>query len=225
MFPDDLLLPISALQHLQFCRRRCALVHLEGAWQENRFTAEGQNLHQNVHDGSDTWEQGTRVTRGLRLISRQLGLYGVADVVEFVPADPDDPFSGEIPLLGGFWTVRPVEYKRGHLKADRSFEVQLCAQSLCLEELFQIPVPFGLLYFGKSKRRKEIPNTTELREKTISLAEKLHDLIKSGITPPAEYSKKCDSCSLEPLCMPKLTEKRQASNYLKKSIQSCLEES
>ena len=45
---EDELLPISALQHFVFCPRQCALIHLEQAWSENRFTAEGRIMHEKV---------------------------------------------------------------------------------------------------------------------------------------------------------------------------------
>ncbi len=46
MFSQDDLLPISALQHLAFCERQCALIHIERMWEENRLTAEGRILHE-----------------------------------------------------------------------------------------------------------------------------------------------------------------------------------
>ena len=39
MYSEDDLIPLSALQHLIFCERQCALIHIEQAWAENLFTA------------------------------------------------------------------------------------------------------------------------------------------------------------------------------------------
>jgi len=49
MYSEDDLLPISGLQHLAFCDRRWALIHLEQQWEENLFTAEGKLLHEKAH--------------------------------------------------------------------------------------------------------------------------------------------------------------------------------
>ena len=82
-FAQDQLLPISALQHLLFCERQCALIHIEQVWSDNQFTAEGNLLHERTHDGPDESRPGVRITRGLPVRSLQLGLSGQCDVVEF----------------------------------------------------------------------------------------------------------------------------------------------
>ena len=122
MFSEDELLPLSALQHLLFCERQCALIHIEQAWAENRLTVEGKNLHAKVHEADDESRGDLRIVRGLRLRSLRLGLVGQADVVEFHKQ-------------GDAWLPFPVEYKRGKPKPEPCDEVQLCAQAICLEEM------------------------------------------------------------------------------------------
>ena len=128
MYTEDQLIPISALQHWLYCPRQCALIHLEQAWEENRFTAEGKVMHARAHDAPDESRPGVRITRGLPVRSLRLGLSGQCDVVEF--------------HAGG--RILPVEYKRGRPKAHRADEVQLCAQALCLEEMLGAVIPGGL---------------------------------------------------------------------------------
>jgi len=99
--------------------------------------------------------------------------------------------------------VYPVEYKRGRPKKDRCDEVQLCAQALCLEEMLSLQIDSGALFYGQRRRRKEIVFDSELRELTQTIIERTHQMIHGGKTPPAEYSKKCDSCSLFSVCLPK----------------------
>jgi len=186
MRPGDPFLPLSALQHLLFCERQCALIHLEQLWEENRFTAEGRVLHEKAHDGPDESRPGVRITRGLALASARLGLSGQADVVEFHRDG----------------TILPVEYKRGKPKPDDSDRVQLCAQALCLEEMFGRPVPAGCLFYGQRKRRTDVAFEPALRAATEDAVRRLRALIAAGITPPAVHLPKCASCSLERLCLP-----------------------
>ncbi len=82
-YTEDELLPMSALQHLLFCERQCALIHLEGVWAENRLTVEGRHLHERVHEQEGELREGVWIGRGVRLRSMRLGLIGVSDVVEF----------------------------------------------------------------------------------------------------------------------------------------------
>jgi len=209
MYTEDQLLPISALQHLLFCERQCALIHIEQVWAENRFTVEGQHLHRKAHAAGAEKRRAVRTARGLALRSFQLGLVGKADIVEFQQADAGQaagPPSVRRPsresLTSGHWLVTPVEYKRGKPKTNDSDRVQLCAQALCLEEMLAIPIPAGALYYGQKRRRTEVLFDATLRSLTTRTAARLHALIASQQTPPARREPKCETCSLLPLCMP-----------------------
>ena len=64
-YNEDDLLPLSALQHLAFCERQCALIHIEGAWGENRLTALGRILHEHTHEGDGEFRDGIVISRSL----------------------------------------------------------------------------------------------------------------------------------------------------------------
>lgn len=226
MYSEDDLIPISALQHLAFCERQCALIHVEGVWMENRFTAEGRGLHEKAHEGMTETRGDVRITRGLRLQSLRLGLVGQADVVEFHRLSPEEAAAG-VALRGaaGRWKPFPVEYKRGRPKPDARDKVQLCAQALCLEEMLEVSVPLGALYYGKPRRREDVPIDQGLREETERLAARLHRLLGEGLTPPARYSSKCDRCSLYEACRPKsVAAGRSASRYVAEALEALGEE-
>lgn len=200
-------LPISALQHILFCPRQCALIHLEQEWKENKFTAEGRVLHERAHDGADESRPGIRITRGLPIRSAALALHGVCDIVEFHKDG----------------TIIPVEYKRGKPKTHRADEVQLCAQALCIEETMNATIPFGYLYYGQPRRRTQVPFDIELRNLVHTIASQLRHMIASQILPPAIYDKKkCPTCSLADICQPKAAS--SASAWLAENLKSSLEE-
>ncbi|MEI8120861.1 MAG: CRISPR-associated protein Cas4 [bacterium] len=206
------MLPISALQHLLFCERQCALIHIEHVWEENRLTVEGKNMHERVHEQTSDSRPGIRIARGLRLRSLQHGLVGMADVVEF-------HLKSEISILKSPGLPFPVEYKRGKPKADHCDEVQLCAQALCLEEMLGVPIPGGALFYGATHRRQDVDFDEPLRALTIQAARRLHVLIETGITPPAEFGPKCDHCSLLNVCMPKYAaNEKSVARYLSIAI-------
>lgn len=216
LYTEDDLLPISALQHLLFCERRAALVCLERLWQDNVSTAEGNILHEKAHQTETESRIDLRIARGLWLRSSRLGIYGKADVVEFQLLDNSDKSQG-ITLAGeqGIWQPFPVEYKRGRLRDEMSFETQLCAQGLCLEEMLGIKVNSGALYFGQTHRRLEIDFNKALREQTEAAAMRIHEIVKSGITPIAQPEPKCQFCSLNGICLPKVARGRKSvSRYI-----------
>ena len=209
MFYEEDLIPISALQHYVFCPRQCALIHIEQLWIENLFTAEGRGLHERVHSAEPECRDGIRIVRGLRLRSLELGLAGQADMVEF----HNDDAGMVIPNLEGRYRLFPVEFKRGKPKIDLSDEVQLCAQAICLEEMLGAAVTRGALFYGRPRRRKEIDFTDTLRRRTKEASVQLHQLFQRRQTPKAKYTKKCRSCSLINLCMPKITGIRKDIQY------------
>lgn len=190
MFTEDDLLPLSALQHLLFCERQCALIHLEQIWVDNRLTVEGTHLHEQADSGIQESRGDLRITRALPLRNLRLGLTGRSDVVEFHRLGESE------------WRPFPIEYKRGRPKSHRADEVQLCAQALCLEEMLGASVPEGALFYGETRHRLDVAFDAELRRTTEEAAVRLHRLIASGITPKAVREPKCEQCSLLDVCMP-----------------------
>lgn len=184
---EDLLLPISALQHYLFCPRQCALIHVEGLWAENIATAEGRLLHKKVDSGKTGQCGKVQTLRSVKLRSFALGVAGIADVVEI---------RGDV--------LTPVEYKRGKSKVHRADEVQLCAQALCLEEMFNVDVPEGILFYGGVRRRYPLMIDAELRALTLQVAQDVRDMVLRLCTPvPIWNAKMCGSCSMIELCRPK----------------------
>lgn len=215
MYTEDDLLPISALQHLVFCPRQCGLIHIEQLWDENRLTAQGRQLHERVHEADDENRPGVRIVRGLRIHSYRLGLIGQADVVEFHQSQTGI----ELPGANGLWQPFPIEYKRGKPKKNGCDEVQLCAQTMCLEEMLEVNVSEGALFYGKPRKRKAVKLTNLLRRQTEETARQVHELLDGCITPTASYEKKCNSCSLYYRCMPKTTGiKKKIDLYLEKAF-------
>lgn len=187
MFIDSDFLPLSALQHFNFCKRQFALIHIERVWAENRLTAEGRVLHENTDIPGEHAVAGTRVARAVPLKSERLGIFGVADTVEFFP--DGTPF--------------PVEYKHGKPNAHGSDEIQLCAQALCLEEMTGKNIFEGALFYGKIRHRKNVAIGETLRSATIAQIEGARALRERGETPPAEFRHEtCDACSLKEICLP-----------------------
>ena len=203
MYTEENFLSISALSHFQYCERRCALIHIEQVWTENRFTAEGRIMHERVHDESRESRGDIRIDYGVSLRSLRLGLIGKADVVEFHRQ------------TDGSWQPFPVEYKRGKPKADDCDKVQLCAQAICLEEMLSVAIPEGALFYGQTRHRLDVVFNDALRRETEETALRAHELIDSGTTPKPVYAKRCDSCSLVAECLPKAIQKRRSvKSYL-----------
>lgn len=207
-YTEDDLLMLSALQHILFCERQCALIHIEQIWVENMFTAQGRVMHERVDQTGHESRGNVRLEFGVPIRSLRLGLIGKADMVEFHrQAD-------------GGWLPFPVEYKRGRPKKENWDKVQLCAQGLCLEEMLGVMIPGGALFYGKNRRRQEVAFDADLRLQTENTARMLHRLIAGGITPPPVYEKKCDTCSLKNICLPKaLGKRRRVEHYLRQSLE------
>jgi CRISPR-associated exonuclease Cas4 len=206
---EENLIMISALQHFAFCPRQCALIHIEQAWEESGLTAEGRIMHDHVHEQGNESRGSMRIARGVPLRSLKLGLIGKADVVEFHRVDRTR------------WQPFPVEYKRGKPKVDHCDKIQLCAQAICLEEMLNVSVPEGAIFYGRTRRRLDVTFDELLRSETEETANKARQLITSCITPPPIYEKRCKSCSLIGECMPKTVGKKSlVKHYLERMVKS-----
>lgn len=218
-FEEDELLLLSGIQHYAFCRRQWGLIHLEQQWAENVLTFEGRQMHRRADDPYASEIRGdVLVSRAVPLVSYRLGLYGVADVVEF-HAVVDPGATNKVKLAGrrGWWLPFPVEYKRGNRKDGDCDEVQLCAQAIALEEMFAVRLEEGALFYGERERRVPVRFDDRLRERVFQLAADMHRDFASGFTAVAVHEPKCASCSLEALCKPKLS-KQSANRYLEQIV-------
>lgn len=194
MYSDDDLLPLSGLQHMAFCERQWALIHVEGLWEESSDTLRGRFFHERVDAAGYSCRAGVRAERNVRLVSHRLGIYGVADIVEYHP-------EGDVPVM-------PVEYKVGKPKVENWDRLQVCAQALCLEEMEGARIDAGALFYGETRRREDVEITRGLRERVASLAQRMHELFAQGLTPMGENSGKCNRCSLQNECLPRIIGRR-----------------
>ena len=217
MYSEEEYLMLSGIQHFAFCRRQWAMIHIEQQWAENYRTTAGELMHKKAHDEGSFEKRGDLlIVRGLRISSRVLGLSGRCVVVEFHRDDEG------VKLFGyeGKWTPVPVEYKHGAPKEDNADELQLCAQAICLEEMFQIRISDGYLFYGENRRRSHVEFTEDLREAVKKAAGEMHDLFQKGYTPNVKPTKKCRACSLEDLCLPKLQKTVKVRTYIEQRIKA-----
>lgn len=213
MYDDEDLLPVSALQHLVYCERRAFLIHVECAWAENVFTARGAIAHERVHSAGGESRGEVRIARGVRLRSLALGLTGIADVVEFHRLDADEA-GCRLPNVGGRWIPYPVEYKSGRSREEPGYEIQLCAQAMCIEEMMTVSVPGGAMFFGGSKRRREILFSDALRQITTRTALRLREVLTGSATPAPVNDARCSKCSLHDTCLPGQSAGRRVDQYI-----------
>lgn len=217
MYAEEDYLMLSGIQHFAFCRRQWAMIHIEQQWAENYRTTAGELMHRKAHDEGSFEKRGNLLTvRGLRISSRELGLSGQCDVVEFHQEE------NGIELFGyaGKWNPVPVEYKHGAPKENNADGLQLTAQAICLEEMFQTEIPGGYLYYGENRRRIHVEFTQEIREEVKRTAREMHELFRKGHTPNVKPAKKCKACSLESLCVPKLQKTMNVRAYIEQGIQA-----
>jgi CRISPR-associated exonuclease Cas4 len=197
------LIPLSALNHFLYCPRRAALIHVEGIFEDNEHTVRGNILHEHADLPGYAVAKGVTVLRALPVWSERLGLSGKCDVVEARPHP--QPLSHPTGEGGRYQSLVPVEYKKGKRRAFENDDAQLCAQGLCLEEMFGVTVERGAVFHAASKRRREVEFTAELRKLTEEAIAELHRLSASGSVPAAVFKPACEECSLYEICMPQVT--------------------
>ena len=197
------LLPLSLLNDYIFCPRRAALKIVEGWRAENKHTVLGDIVHEHADLPGYEVAKGIKLLRALPVFSDRLGLNGKCDIVE---ARSQETQSGLEPShVGSYKSLVPVEYKKGKRRQFENDDAQLCAQALCLEEMFKLPVERGAVFHAESKRRREVEFTPELRTLTEEAIKQLHRLLALEQVPPAEFKPACEECSLFKICLPRVT--------------------
>ena len=219
MYSEDELLPLSGLQHMAFCERRWALVHIEEIWADNRFTSEGNVLHNKAHSGEIESRPGVLIRRTMPLHSFRLGLSGQADIVEFQAVKSGET-GATLENRRGTWRPYPIEYKRSRDKAGSlAYRIQLCAQALCLEEMLAVSIPEGAVFDGSTKRRVPVQFDHSLRETVENLSARMHHLFQVRKTPAPVFTKACHSCSLNERCLPEaLSAQPSIQEYYRRAL-------
>jgi CRISPR-associated exonuclease Cas4 len=186
---EDLTVRISSLEHFTYCPRQCALIDVEGQWVDNEHVVRGQWQHRRADSGEHRQERGRQVLRSIPLWSEKWGLTGRADVVEV---------TGE--------SVVPVEYKAG-VRHGRAADIQLCAEALCLEEMFGREVPLGYVWYRGPRRRQPVRIDRLLRVDTVEAINAIRSMIERGTTPPPAADERCEQCQLQARCLPTTVDK------------------
>ena len=204
MKPDDPVIAISAIEHFVYCPRQCALIHCDGVWTDNVHTLQGSRAHRRVDSGQHRQERGRMVLRAIPLWSEALGLSGRADAVE---------------IQSG--VVRPVEYKSG-TRHGLAADLQLCAQALCLEEMLDVAIPDGHIWYGGPRRRIRVEFTAALRTEVRHAVDQIRLQILSGALPEAPNDQRCAACQLQHHCLPGITsEVQRVSSYVRNVVFEC----
>lgn len=214
-YTEEEYLMISGIQHFKFCRRQWALIHVEQQWAENVHTVVGELMHKRAHDPYFTEKRkGIIVVRALPIASRQLGVSGECDIVEFHKCEDG------ITLFGhrGLYSVYPIEYKKGKPKKADEDKLQLTAQAMCLEEMFSTHIQEGAIFYGETRKREIVEFSDGLREEVKEMFREMHEYYKRNYTPKVKQSKACNACSLKDICLPKLEKTTSVKNYISQML-------
>ena len=203
---DETVVPISAIEHHEYCPRQCALILVDGIWAENPHTIAGGRAHRRVDSGASRRERGRLVLRAIPLWSESLGLSGRADTVE-LEADR---------------RVTPVEYKSG-VRHGRTADLQLCAEALCLEEMLKVEISRGYIWYGAWRRRWPVDIDQQLRRSTIEAIAAIRALLVGDVLPAAPADDRCRTCQLEPHCLPDVvTAPKRITSYVEEEVLGCV---
>ncbi len=203
------MIPLSYISQYGYCKRRVGLLMLEQQWSESTDTVKGSAEHKNVHASGAANRNGVFVLTDMQVFSHKMHLIGKCDAVEANESD----HGIALPFLGEHrYILYPIEYKHGKLRTELEYELQLCGEAMCLEEMFACQIDVGAVFYISSHRRKEIRLTDEMRNHVYRIADALSNMLSNHIVPKAEPSPKCSRCSLKEICLPDITD--SVSDYI-----------
>ena len=188
---DDYL-PLSYLNHFEYCPRRFWYIYVQGQMVENAHVVRGNLNHAHVDQpGYATTDAGVTVHRRVYVVSHTLAITGICDLLEEDAAG----------------VLTPVEYKQGRQGAWQNDQAQLCAQALCLEEMTGRSINRGAIFYFGSRRRIDVPLNAALRTHTQALIQAAHRALRAGHIPAhTAEPRRCQGCSLIEICLPRETQ-------------------
>lgn len=179
----------------------------EQLWSESSDTAKGRIEHERVHSQRVERRGSKLKLYEYEVFSETMGIRGKCDCIEAYA----DETGCRIPAADFPVRLYPVEFKHGKVREEEEYELQLCAQAMCLEEMYQTSIPEAALFYTSSHRRYPVQLAQQLRNRVLELLAQLLDIKKNYRLPAAVYSAKCKKCSLREHCMPQW--KRSAVRY------------
>ena len=190
---------LSWLSQYAYCKRRFYLQIQEMMNETNQYLAEGTVQHERV-DKPRIERRGQLIkVTALQVRSEKLNLYGKCDSVEFEKSK----CGSYIPFLDEACKIHLIEYKRGKMREEPEYIIQLTGQVLCLEEMFNYSIDDAELYYIGSRQRTTIIISQEWRNKTLECINDIAEILKDRPYIPPEYKKRCPRCSLYEKCSPK----------------------
>ena len=157
---DKEYIPLSWLSQMCYCPRRAALLLNERVWVENVETAKGRAEHERVHTQRIEKRGEFLKLYEYEVVSEELGVNGKCDCIEATKSED----GCIIPAANFRVTLFPIEYKHGKVREDElEYKIQLCAEAMCLEEMYQTKIPEGEIFFISSHKRLRVELSEELR--------------------------------------------------------------
>ena len=181
---DDYL-PLAYLNAWEYCPRRFYLEYVLGEMEDNEHIILGRHLHRNVDREGTSQEGETTIHNHQWVWSDRLLVAGIIDAVEERDGYPI-----------------PIEYKKGRMGNHLSDHFQLCAAGLCLEERTGKTIPHGEIFYHANRGRQKVPFTPKLRQATEDALAMARQAAQGAIPAPIDHPKKCQACSLQPICLP-----------------------
>lgn len=185
-------LPLSYINHFDYCPRRFWYIYAQGQMVVNAHVLRGNINHERADTpGYETDRAGVTIHRRVYIVSHKLAISGICDLLE-------EHTDG---------SLVPVEYKQGKRGKWTNDQAQLCAQALCLEEMTGKTIEHGSIFYFGSRRRVEVTFDAYLRNTTQQLITQMHYAVAEGKIPPhTEQRQRCRGCSLYDICLPKETD-------------------
>lgn len=211
---DQEQIKIRDIQHFLYCPRRWGLHCIEGLWEDNYKTIMGNQVHSLVDDPFfNESRRNTFVSRSMPVFSDELGIAGVADLVELISDVNGVIVHGHT----GKFRLNVVEYKNGKPLKNEQVNypdlMQLTAQVFCLKELFG-EVVSAQMFYSATQHRTKVDITEQHIDSLKNVIKSMRAFLQGNVVPSKPLQQKCSNCSFENICLPKNLDIAKSFNQL-----------
>ena len=191
---------IRELQHYVYCPHRWGLIHIGCDWDENLFVNRAQIMHKNADDGKSKFFRGKNIVHSVCVYNDDYGLYGILDCLELIPSN-DGCY---VEKYGERFAISVVEYKPHFTEreaADTSDKIQLIAQKVCVDKMFETDAS-AYIYYADTKKRRPVEFSAHDYKLLENTLEEIRRFYTAAEIPPIKKKQYCGGCSIRDICMP-----------------------
>ncbi len=178
-------IPVSMALETLYCPRNFYLRYVTGEQSRDARMERGYREDERRSGRKNLQTDVSFREYDVTLVSHEMGLTGKVDAIEQI----DEQYF-------------PYEFKTGSVSDNQYERAQLCAYGMMLEEMKNVTVSHGYIWYMEDRRKIQIPFDEALRSAVRKAVDTAWEILEGSLVPAPHDDPRCRGCALADVCMP-----------------------